>query len=420
MYSVHDWAEVQRLHHVEGMSKSAIAAKLSMSRTTVLRLLALKEPPRYRRAPAGSQVDRYADAIAAMLDEDPKMAATVIARRLRPLGFTGSLTILKDHLRRVRPQFVAARSYQRTSYLPGELAQVDWWHTGLRVPVGKGQSREAFGLVAGLPASAALRVVFTLARTTAEFCAALLGCLERLGGLPAGIVLDNDAAVVASRRGGLVRLVNEAAALFGALAIKPIVLRPAFPQGKGFIERGIGYLETSLVPDLAHLTDLADLQRRADRWAVGVGDGRRPRRLAGSVADALAVERAALRPLPAVWPNVDRHLEVRATSDGFVRVADVDYSVPPRLAGRRLAARLSLSEVIVFCEGEQVARHPRSWIRADVVLTGAHARELRLAREAAAALAAGETARDLVVQPPSLAAYDQLITDQLSTDELVS
>jgi hypothetical protein len=40
VYSVHDWAEVHRLHHVEGMAKAAIAAKLAMSRTTVHRLLA--------------------------------------------------------------------------------------------------------------------------------------------------------------------------------------------------------------------------------------------------------------------------------------------------------------------------------------------------------------------------------------------
>lgn len=407
---MHDWAEVQRLHRVEGLSKSAIAAKLSMSRTTVIRLLALEEPPRYRRAPAGSQVDRFADAIAAMLDDDPHLPATVIARRLRPLGFIGSLTILKDHLRRVRPQFLAARCYQRTSYLPGELAQVDWWHTGLRVAVGKGQAREVFGLVCGLPASAALRVVFTLTRTTADFNAALTGCLQRLGGLPAGMVCDHDAAIVSSRKGGLVRLVDEAAALFGALAIKPVVLRPAFPQGKGFIERGIRFLETSLVPDLDGCDELTELQRRADRWCVQVADARHPRRLASCVADALAVERAALRPLPARWPDTDRRLEVRACSDGFVRVADVDYSVPPRLAGRRLSVTLSQTEVQVFCEGEPVTRHARSWVRADVVLAAAHARELRLAREATAALAAGETARELVVQRPSLAAYDELVS----------
>jgi transposase len=115
VYSVYDWAEVHRLHHVEGMGKATIAAKLGMSRTTVHRLLGLSEPPRYERRRAGSKLDPFCAAIAAMLGEDPKVPATVIAGRLRREGFTGSLTILKDHLRRVRPAFVAAASYQRTS-----------------------------------------------------------------------------------------------------------------------------------------------------------------------------------------------------------------------------------------------------------------------------------------------------------------
>jgi transposase len=161
---------VRRLHHVEGMSKSAIAAKLSMSRNTVARLIELKEPPTYERARAGSQVDRFADQIAAMLAEDPKVPATVITERLRRFGYAGSVTIVKDHVRVVRPSFAAAQSFQRTSYLPGELAQTDWWHTGVHVPVGRSQTREAFGLVTGLPFSAAFRVVFAFQRIPRRSC----------------------------------------------------------------------------------------------------------------------------------------------------------------------------------------------------------------------------------------------------------
>ena len=128
------------------------------------------------------------------------------------------------------------------------------------------------------------------------------------------------------------------------------------------------------------------------------------RRLSARVADALAVERASLRRLPERWPDVERRLEVRASRDGFVRVADVDYSVPPRLAGRRLAVRLSLEEVLVACEGVQVARHTRSWVPADVVLAPAHARELRLARQATARL----QAEDPHVAGVDLARYDTL------------
>ena len=68
MYSVHDWAEVHRLHHVEGLDKAAIAVRLGMSRTTVHRLAALDEPPRYVRASGPGKPATFTGAVAAMLE----------------------------------------------------------------------------------------------------------------------------------------------------------------------------------------------------------------------------------------------------------------------------------------------------------------------------------------------------------------
>lgn len=62
-----------------------------MSRTTVIRLLELREPPRYVRRRQRSQLDDFADEIAAMLDADPSVAATVICGRLRRPGYAGGL-----------------------------------------------------------------------------------------------------------------------------------------------------------------------------------------------------------------------------------------------------------------------------------------------------------------------------------------
>ena len=75
MLNVEDWAEVQRLFHREHLTKRAIARRLGMSRTTVIRLLALKEPPAYVRAPATSLLDPYRDEVAALLAADPAIAA---------------------------------------------------------------------------------------------------------------------------------------------------------------------------------------------------------------------------------------------------------------------------------------------------------------------------------------------------------
>ncbi|MDE0290048.1 MAG: hypothetical protein OXM88_15935 [bacterium] len=74
---------------------------------------------------------------------------------------TVGVSILKDYLARVRPSRREPRVYQRTAYLPGELAQCDWWQLPGSVPVGGGASRRVFGLVTTLPHSAAHVAVFS-------------------------------------------------------------------------------------------------------------------------------------------------------------------------------------------------------------------------------------------------------------------
>lgn len=76
------------------------------------------------------------------------------------------------------------------------------------------------------------------------------------------------------------------------------------------------------------------------------------------------------------------------TKDGFCRFGDVDYSVPPGYAGRRLQVRASWTEVVVFSEGAEIACHRRSYVPADVVLSPEHVRTLRLHREAQSRLEA--------------------------------
>jgi hypothetical protein len=147
------------------------------------------------------------------------------------------------------------------------------------------------------------------------------------------------------------------------------------------VERTIGYLETSFLP-LRRFESLADLQAQHDQWAIEVAFRRHHRRVGGRVGDAWAVERGFLARLPDPLPDTDRRLEVRAARDGFVRVAGADYSVPPGYGGRRLQVRLSATEVLVWCEGRPLATHQRSFVPADVVLAPAHARALRLHREA--------------------------------------
>ena len=82
MHDVKDSAEVHRLFCRERWSKTAIADQLDMSRNTVDRLLSLERPPHYVRSRRGSALDAFHDDIVEMLAENPKAAATVIAKVL--------------------------------------------------------------------------------------------------------------------------------------------------------------------------------------------------------------------------------------------------------------------------------------------------------------------------------------------------
>ena len=258
-------------------------------------------------------------------------------------------------------------------------------------------------MVTTLPHSAAHSTVFCFGKTAADAAPALLGCLRRLGGVPEALVLDRDSSLVVPKSRPA-RLHPELAAMFGALRTRPVILRPRSPEAKGQVERTIGYLETSFLP-LRHFTDLDDLQTQHDRWAAQVAFRRHHRRVGARVSDAWTVERGFLARLPDPLPDVDRRLEVRTTKDGFVRVGDVDYSVPPGYGGRRLQVRLSPTEVVIHCQGRQLATHRRSFVPADVILDATHARALRLHREAKRRL------NGAAVELPAvdLGRYDQLI-----------
>jgi hypothetical protein len=259
-------------------------------------------------------------------------------------------------------------------------------------------------MVTTLPFSAAHAVVYTHSQTTADAVPALLGCLERLGGVPAKLVIDRDSSLAVCARGARPRPVDELAALLGALAMGHIVLPARSPQAKGSVERSNGYLETSFLP-LRSFSGLADLQAQSDDWTQTTAWPRHHRRLGARVIEALAVERAELAVLPDPLPQVDRHIEVRASRDGFVRVAGVDYSLPPGYAQRRLAVRLSLHDLRIFCEGRQIAAHLRSYVPADVVRDGEHMTALAAARLAQRRLRAGEPELPAV----DLARYDALV-----------
>jgi transposase len=70
---VEQWAEVRRMHRVEGLSGREISRRTGLHRDTVARLLAATAPPKYERVSVGSKLDPFKDWICEQLQADPRI-----------------------------------------------------------------------------------------------------------------------------------------------------------------------------------------------------------------------------------------------------------------------------------------------------------------------------------------------------------
>jgi transposase len=399
--SVEDWAEIRRLHRAERMPIKQIARVVGVSKNTVKRALAADGPPRYVRAVRGSIVDTVEPQVRELLQAWPTMPATVIAERI---GWTRSLTVLKDRVRELRPVYLPPDPASRTAYAAGEVAQCDLWFPAIEVPVGFGQTRPASRLpvlvmVTGYARWLTARLIPS--RTAEDLFAGWWQLLQGLGGVPRVLVWDGEGAVGQRRRRQTV-LTEAAHAFRGVLGAKILICDPADPEAKGLVERANGYLETSFLPGRVFASP-ADFNAQLGDWLALVNQ--RPRRVLGCApADRIQADRAAMLPLPPVAPVTGWRSWLRLPRDHYVRLDANDYSVHPAAVGRRVEVAADLERVRVWCDGRPVADHARCWARHQTLSDPAH---LQAAAQLRHQRAAVTTHRDQgEVQLRCLADYD--------------
>jgi hypothetical protein len=166
----------------------------------------------------------------AVLREDPKLPGQRVRELIEPLGYRGGKTILDDCLREVRPMFCPPpRMFQRTVYRPGEMCQLDLWESSVPVPVGHGERRRGWVVVACLGYSGAGAGALVFSKETRDLLWGNARCLWSLGALPQTLVWDRQAGIHA-REG---RPTSEFAALCGLLRVGWPFCEPARSAGQG-------------------------------------------------------------------------------------------------------------------------------------------------------------------------------------------
>lgn len=403
MLGVEDWAEIRRLGVSERWSIKRICRERGFARNTVRAALRSERPPGYQRSLSGSKLDPFRWQIEELLAEDGRVPGEVILERLREAGYAGSRTILNDLLRELRPRFAPARTYQRTRYQPGAVCQFDLWHVTRPVPVGSGQERRGYVVVATLGYSRASAGALVFSREAADVLWGITRCLERLGGMPRRLVWDREGCLHA----GLGRPTDAYAALLGELGVGCVFCRERDPQAKGAVERFQGYLETSFEPARVFVNE-HDFQAQLDSWIAEKANARLHRSLRQRPVDLLAEERVVMAPLPARLPDLDRRSVERVGQDPYLRFDSCDYSLDPRLVGQRIETRISQRRVIAVAleTGEVACDHRRSYAKHRTLTDGRHQATLEAMRTERLGARTRPTDE---VERRDLAAYDALI-----------
>jgi transposase len=388
------------MHFVEGLSIKEIHRRTGLHRKTIRRALRSDAAPKYSRPAAASKLDPFKDEIHRLLKDDPRLPGQRLRELLEPLGYAGGKTILNDYLREVRPLFDPPRTFQRTIYRPGEICQFDLWEPKVEVPVGHGQMRRGWVVIACLGYSRAGAGALIFSKQTPDLLAGIRRCLWSLGALPQTLVWDRQCGLHAG--GG--RPTSEFAAFCGQLKVGWWFCERRDPQAKGVVERLQDFIEKSFEPGRVFANEL-DFQLQLDGWFDTRANPRMHKTLRCRPIDRLVEERQLMAPLPAAAPDTDRRWVLRVPADPHLRADTNDYSLDPVLAGRRVEVRVSQREVVAVCldTGELGCCHQRSFAKHRTITALEHVRALKELRGAPV------ESVEPVVETRSLAAYDALI-----------
>jgi transposase len=356
-----EWAQVRTLA-AEGLSQREIARRLGINRRTVKRLVEADQPPRYERAAAGSMLDPLEPVIGRLLDEWEDIKAPRVTEILRDdYRYAGSVDLVRKRLAELRPR--SERAAQRTGYRPGQVLQVDWAEMPTRPKIA-GRERRVYALICSLPFSGAATAHFSFDMTIESFLEGHVRAFDWLGGVPRECVYDNLRSAVARRERvdgrDVIHWNPRFSQLRGHYAFHAHACTPETPREKGSVEAAVRHLKSGFWP-ARRFRDLRELNNQYVDWRDRVCNARIHASGRFPVAERLAEERAALRPLPPARFNWSGARSVRVPLDCYLRHGRCFYRVPERLVHERVELRFDRDQVWIVHRGSEVARYERSY-----------------------------------------------------------
>jgi transposase len=243
---------------------------------------------------------------------------------------------------------------------PGAEAQIDYGRLGRWLDPVTGKMRTIWAFVMVLCCSRHMFVRPVIRLDQHAWSEAHVEAFGFFGGVPARLVPDNLKTGV--ERPDLYdpkinRAYAELAAHYGFL---PDPARAFRPTDKPRVERPMPYVRDSFWRG-REFTSLAQMQAAAVRWSLEVAGRRACRPLDGAAPAAVfeAVEKEALKPLPAGPFVLATWARAKIGPDIHARAGNVLYSVPWRHIGKTADVRATDTVVQFFIGGDLVKTHPR-------------------------------------------------------------
>jgi transposase len=267
-----------------------------------------------------------------------------------------------EHYRRFRGSL--ARS-MRQIHRAGEKLFIDYsGDTAAVIDIATGEVRAAQIFVAVMGASKYAYAEATWTQTLPDWIGSHIRALEFLNGAPALFIPDNLKAAIKKAcryEPEATSTYDEFARHYGA-AILPA--RPFRPKDKPAVEMSVLVVQRWILARLRNrqFFSLAELNGAIAKLLTDLN--RRPfKKLPGCRAEAFeAIDRPALRALPATRYEYADTSKVKVNIDYHVEVERHFYSVPHALVGQHLLARYTATTVECLYKGGRVAVHVRSYL----------------------------------------------------------
>lgn len=355
-----------------GYTQRQIARETGLSRPTVKRYLINPCPEPRKGLHRSSLLEPYYSLIEGYLAKNNKVSAVVIYQRLTEKGYLGGLTILRNYLRKLRPEQKPQRAYIRFESASGEQCQIDWGYFGT-IQYGK-DLRKVWCFVMIECYSRLLYLEFTHSCNLDVFIGCHINAFNFFGGVPRELVFDNAKTMVIERDGALIRFNERYLDFLRPLHIVPHACNPYQAHEKGKVEKGgIHYVRYNFWP-LRTFCGIHDLNSQAVKWRDEIANMRIHRTTREK--PAVRFKQVELRPFMKGCLDPREMKLKRVSSDCRISFDCNRYSVPYWTVGKEVVLKADNHTVTIYYKERIIARHQRVWEKYKPVNNPHHEKQL--------------------------------------------